>query len=130
MAALRETIQQALEEPGAAAFVGIAYPDGGSLIWQANANPALLDLARRLPGNLLGEALVKPSRLSLEWVWADITGEGPRWHLAAPGCQAGHGTEDLWFPLEDFADDAANYTECPRLPLAPPPPPAGGFRRW
>lgn len=52
------------------------------------------------------------------WLWCDIDGHGPRWRLAI--FRRGGDETEIYFPHDEFADDAEGYTDCPTVVCAQP----------
>lgn len=113
-------LQKPLPADGAALVVISDRPDGYA-IWSRGDRRRLLELNAAVARHTFdNDPVVAPMA---RWIWADLTGCGPRWHLAlcnAPGDEAG----TVFFPAIGFADAAENYADCPSAPLTAPPHPA------
>lgn len=56
------------------------------------------------------------------FIWCDIDGEGKSWRLAVPRRMEDNDEDGLYFPFEDFHDEADGYSNYPHLPVKSPPP--------
>lgn len=113
------SLPKPLPRDGAAALA-ISYAPGAHIIWSRGSESRVRDLGAAIVRHAMPDSL--PVAPHAQWVWADLTGHGPRWHLAVsdtPGEAAG----TLFFPGIGYADAAENYADSPRTRLAAPPPP-------
>lgn len=105
---------------GAAAILAVSSEPGASVVQSAGDWLWCRDLAAAIGRSVRGD-LPSPVVSSAEWILADLTGEGPRWHLAVHNA-APDPAGTVFFPMLGFIDDAANYEDCSRAPVTPPPP--------
>lgn len=121
----RAAILTALSQPGAtSAAVAVAYEDGSSVTYTSGASAALYvataklaeEVAQAAPPRGWGQRGQTPA-----WVWTDIDGQGPRWHLALQDA-AGKEPDTLTFPFAEFAEEAQEFGDCPTVIIRPPPP--------
>lgn len=102
----------------------VATQDNGARLTYSRGDAAdVLALTRAIMGLAVADLHgPRPGRdRAAFWVWTDIDGAGERWHLAVQGGD-GEDLDTLRFVLDDFEDDAENYTDCPTVPIAAPAP--------
>lgn len=103
------------DAPGNAVIVA-TQEASGRMTFSRGKPGVVLELARAVLAHARPDAPAGDPG-GARWIWCDLDGQGERWRLALP-----EGPGGVFFPLDDFSDEAENYADCPTFPITPPAP--------